>query len=236
MLFFAAVATIASRHVAPMCSSLAPNPIDVASGMTALTTQDESQLLGWLSEGKILAKLATPSTSALGVACSRGFEQLARQLLYRGADINYRGTGLSALQKASFTLRPEITRLLLSLGALPDQLSGGKVGYPALMFAATAPVKNDTELQRKLTVMHALVDHGAMVDAKSSNGHTALTEYCVSSCEAELELESLEFLLRGGANTETITSFNKTKNHTCLTITSACVRSHSNQIGPEFSS
>ena len=212
----------------PMCSSLAPNPIDVASGMTAVASQDESQLLVLLHEGKILPRLATSSTSALAVACARGFEQLARELLYRGADINYRGTGMSALQMAGYKLRPEVTRLLLSLGASPDQLSGGKDGFTALMFAAAAPVQNDTVLQSKLAVMHALISGGALVDTKNPTGQTALTTCCIDSCKAELGpwlgLESFELLLRSGASTETTTTFNKKKNHTCLTITSACVR------------
>ena len=223
-----ALTAIAGYVAQPMCSSLAPNPIDVASGMTAVASQDESQLLVLLHEGKILPRLASSSTSALALACARGFEQLVRELLYRGADINYRGTGMSALQMAGYKLRPEVARLLLSLGASPDQLSGGKDGFTALMFAAAAPVQNDTVLQSKLAVMRALISGGALVDTKNPTGQTALTTCCIDSCKAELGpwlgLEAFELLLRSGASTETTTTFNKKKNHTCLTITSACVR------------
>ena len=100
-------------------------------------------------------------------ALGYGREQTAKFLLLRGADINNRCEGYTALPLAAQYGYTEICRILIARGA-PINLINNEVGWPGyapLQFAI---------IGGHLDTVKLLLDHGAKVNLKDKDGNTPL--------------------------------------------------------------
>jgi ankyrin repeat protein len=154
----------------------------------------------------------TAGKTALMVACERGKIGLVKQLLDRKADPNLAGRdGVTALILAAQNDQPEIVKLLLQNRAEPDMEDNN--GWTALRMAAyhgsarcvqILADRSKTDLSRALLfaalaehkdVVKILLDYGAEIDSRSSDGRTPLM---LAASKGNKEIVSM--LLQAGAD------------------------------------
>ena len=114
--------------------------------------------IGWAA-----AAVAGPAKDLFDAA-SRGDMAAAQALLHRGANVNAKKNGNTALMLASIKGHLDVVRALLDKGAEVNARSA-EYGMTALMLASDAG---------HLYVVQALLDKGAEVNAKDNRGGTAL--------------------------------------------------------------
>ncbi|MCH7471874.1 ankyrin repeat domain-containing protein [bacterium] len=136
--------------------------------------------------------------TALVTAAYRGLEEIVRQLLERGADVNQQDvtTGHTAVIRAANQGHKRIVRMLLDAGADPNILDAG--GFSPLVTPAAVPHKEVIELllahgadpnlvdvqggvplhqsviNEHKDIARLLLDNGAEVDPATDDGSTAL--------------------------------------------------------------
>ena len=154
----------------------------------------------------------TAGKTALMVACERGKIDLAKQLLEHKADPNVAGPdGVTALILAAQSDQPEIVKTLLQNRAEPDTEDHN--GWTALSTAAyhgsakcvqILADRSKTDLSRGLLfaalaehkdVVKILLDYGAEVDSRSSDGRTPLM---LAASKGNKEIVNM--LLQAGAD------------------------------------
>jgi ankyrin repeat protein len=154
----------------------------------------------------------TAGKTALMVACERGKSSLVKQLLDRKADPNLAGRdGATALILAAQNDQPDIVKILLQNRAEPDKEDNN--GWTALSTAAyrgsarcvqILADRSKTDLSRGLLfatlsehkdVLKILLDYGAEVDSRSSDGRTPLM---LAASKGNKEIVNM--LLQAGAD------------------------------------
>lgn len=158
---------------------------------------------------------ACSNTSLLTLACQRGFDNVASELVRRGADVHYVSESkVSALIAACSRGSRECVRLLLENGADPNQ---DVAGHCALLVAAGVKAKSEQtspEVEATPTPARAaaffvkgtslvplLLEFDAHPDVVASDGTTALALLAekgeVSSCKALLQARANPDLRNG---------------------------------------
>lgn len=125
-------------------------------------------------------------------AASNGNIPEIERLIKNGADVNAKDqfTGSTVLHNALSSHNSAVTKLLLSLGANPNQ--SDDFGEPVLIKAALA---NQHE------VVKVLLDNGADINIKDRKGNTALL---VAVKEGQGWTNVVEVLIAGGASPEAV--------------------------------
>lgn len=100
--------------------------------------------------------------TALIVAASRGFADIAKLLIEKGADVHTKNNGWSALERVAFDGRDKMVNLLLKHGA--DIEADNEIGTPLILASARG----------HLAIVRLLLEHNANVHARNGNGETAL--------------------------------------------------------------
>ncbi|XP_035169817.1 ankyrin repeat and SOCS box protein 16-like, partial [Oxyura jamaicensis] len=143
-------------------------------------------------------------TSALRIAAARGYEDCARHLLLRGAEVDAVVGGRGPLHDAAAAPRPACARLLLDFGADPNLLSAegtaplhlctapDSLPCAELLLAHRARVNLGTR-ERQLTALHVAASrglaahvalylrHGADPSRRSRQGETPLNAACAAA-------------------------------------------------------
>jgi ankyrin repeat protein len=198
---------------------------DVIKELTALNFQfngddfvrsaaegDQKALGLFLAAGFDVNKPNTAGYTGLMVAAERGRLDIVKSLLDRKADLNVAGRdGSTALMLAAENNQPEILKLLISRGADPNRQDNN--GWTAVLKAAyqgnakcieVLASHSKLELDRALLVAtlmekkeaaKALLDNGAEVDFRASDGRTALI---LAAGKGNKDL--VEVLLQAGAD------------------------------------
>jgi ankyrin repeat protein len=173
---------------------------------------DEKALPLFFDAGINVDSLNTAGKTALMVACERGKINLAKLLLQRKANPNLAGRdGTTALILAAQNEQPEIVKLLLDNRAAPDTEDNN--GWTALSTAAyrgnakSALIlvnRSRTDVSRSLLfavlsehkdVVKILLDSGAEVDTRASDGRTPLI---LAASKGNKEIVNM--LLQAGAD------------------------------------
>jgi ankyrin repeat protein len=147
--------------------------------------QDDTPLLPWLIHHTLESdRCRVFGATPLVHAAQCGSNVAIKLLLQAGADVNARDPGCnSALLASIIDRKPETTELLILFGA--DVNMADKEGDTALMHACL----------RSHTTAQLLIRSGAYVDAKMTNGWTALMVAARNGF-----LRTARLLLDGGAN------------------------------------
>jgi ankyrin repeat protein len=125
----------------------------------------------------------------LFAAARMGRIDVIPELVRAGADLEgHDSRGYNALILASYNGQEEATRLLLSLGALPDGADGER-GNTALM---------GISFKGYDSIARILVDAGANVNARNFNGQTALMTAVLFN-----QIAIIDMLLEAGADVAT---------------------------------
>jgi ankyrin repeat protein len=173
---------------------------------------DEKALALFYDAGIDVNALNTAGKTALMVACERGKIGLVKQLLERKANPNLAGhDGATALILAAQNEQPEIIKLLLDNRAVPDAEDNN--GWTALSTASyrgnarSALIlanRSRTDVSRSLLfavlsehkdVVKILLDSGAEVDTRASDGRTPLI---LAASKGNKEIVNM--LLQAGAD------------------------------------
>jgi ankyrin repeat protein len=135
------------------------------------------------------------TSTALQEAAFAGNEEVVRFLIYKGADVNAKGSkhgsALHAAVQAPDPQREVITRLLLDKKS-DVNAQGGEFGSP-LQAAAQA------NRRRNAHIMMMLLNEGASVNARGGRYGTALQAACTKSDSIE-SVECVKLLLAMGAD------------------------------------
>ncbi|VDM37893.1 unnamed protein product [Toxocara canis] len=130
--------------------------------------------------------------SLLGLACSAGYTDLAKQLVSLRGNANYTGgkNDCTPLMEACSAGHFEIVNYLLAHGADANALSATQ--NTALIYAAAAG---------HVDCVNALLDYNCNVDARNENGHCALMEAASSGY-----LDVVKALVGAGASSVSMSS------------------------------
>ena len=123
-------------------------------------------------------------------ACLGGYKEILEVLLETGARIDYYSEGSTKTNALCIALRQgnyAMTQLFLIRGASPNTESDAHVPNP--LHWVTWNWK-----QNMLSIVQALIDHGADINAEVNNGETPVSRAVVRE-----NIEVLEFLLKKGA-------------------------------------
>jgi len=134
--------------------------------------------------------------NALLSAVQRGDEELIKQILDRGADVNaHDDFGLTALHHAVAAVHKEALAMLLEHGALVD--AKDNAGRTPLHYAAGANCGTaNPEREYEVEIVRRLLDVGADIDAQDNIGWTPI-HYSAFILNAEM----VEYLIQKGVDT-----------------------------------
>ncbi|KAF7530976.1 hypothetical protein G7054_g9327 [Neopestalotiopsis clavispora] len=129
--------------------------------------------------------------TALMVAVSRGFADIAKLLIEKGADVHTKIHGWTALQRVAYDGRDRMVKLLLKHGA--DIEVNNSLGTP--LFLAS--------LKGHSAVVNMLLEHNANVHSRNGNGETALLVAAKYDYGGPEKVAIARLLLKHGANIDT---------------------------------
>ena len=170
---------------------------------------DIAQLL--LDHGAVGKNMGGHDQTGLYIASSRGYANVVRSLIDRGANLNARCTDCDTdcgdqvwtpLHAAIYNDHPDIVVLLLEGGADPETRSSED--QTALSMASS---------RGRANIVRSLIDRGADLNAKSKDKHQK--SYYVQGAPLFMAIEEeyrdiVLLLLEGGADTEVWNSYQKT--------------------------
>lgn len=143
----------------------------------------------------------SPGSPLAALVHGGGGEELVRDVLYSGSDLNAHWVRNSAyeftpLQGAAWTGNETLVRLFLQEGANINSPARGQFGCTALQCICLWRPAMEEEHQRKIRICHLLINQGADVNATPSG-----RKYTALGCTALVgDLELAALLLREGAN------------------------------------
>lgn len=142
----------------------------------------------------------SPGFPLAALVSEDGRDELVREVLYSGADLNAYWVETTAsectpLQQAAYKGNETLVCLFLQEGANVNSLARGQYGFTALQAIGLWNPANEEEHQRKMRICRLLINQGADVNsAPAADMDTALGAAAMSG---DLELAAL--LLREGA-------------------------------------
>lgn len=167
----------------------------------------------------------SPGSPLAALVKAGGREELVREVLYAGSDLNAywnndHGSGYTSLQVAAQNGDETLVRLFLREGANVNSPARGPAGFTALQAICEWHPATEEEHHRKMRICRLLIEHGANVNAPpAKQGHTALT---FAAMTGDLEVASL--LLREGANVNAPPGRHETLATTALDEAAGCGR------------
>ena len=144
-----------------------------------------------LSAAAVSAMSAADKNKALGRACGEGRVDDVKRLLSSGADINTDvEEGMSPIQVAAYKGHVDVVKILLAMGAGANPSATTKAGrFPTILMAVASG---------NVEVVKLLQAAGASLNSKNEMGLIPIF------LAAESSAEMLQFILKNGANPNTI--------------------------------
>lgn len=160
--------------------------------------------LSLIKESKDLNCKDAYGCTALMISCSQGLQEITKELIQRGADVNILSTsGNSALIYTCKYGDYEMSKLLIDNGANVNIQT--RLGSSPLMFASAKgfmDTKYSFDENDYIKIVVYLIEKGADINCKDTNGNTALIHACkfnyldivsaLLACKADKNLKNNE--------------------------------------------